>query len=318
MNAENTEEKKAPRPAGRRGRSSRHVVFVGPAEEIGTVLARLLDSASVVVDGVFSGDAAWRMPEGVALLGEPSGILTYLEGGAQVDDVYFSMGALEGRDTLLLYGLCQRHGVRCLALPPCVSSLGRRMQVAHQGNTVVLSLRPEPLSRWYNRALKRTLDLLLSLLFLLTLFPLVYVVMAVLTKWKSPGPIFRVHKRCGMDGRTVRCLTFRRETLQLVDRMPLVLGVFGGSLSMVGPRPLHPLGREAWLGEVNRYVARYPVKPGLTGLAQQEGLGDETADEARLQQRAQADAWYMEHWSIWLDLRLLLSAPFRVAPRVRT
>jgi putative colanic acid biosynthesis UDP-glucose lipid carrier transferase len=192
--------------------------------------------------------------------------------------------------------------------------LGRRMQVVHEGDVVVLSLCREPLSRWYNRALKRLLDLLLSLIFLLTLFPLVYVVMAVLTKWKSPGPVFRVHKRCGMDGREVRCLTFRHKAIQLVERMPLMLSVFGGNLSLVGPRPLHPLGREAWLRQVNRYVERYPVKPGLTGLAQQHGLGDETGDEARLQQRAGDDAWYMEHWSLWLDVRLLLSAPFRVSP----
>ena len=99
MNAENKAEKNTSRPAGR-ARRERHVVLVGPIEELAAICARLKDTPSASLDGIFSGSDSWRLPGGLTLLGTPSAVLSYLEGGAVVDDVYFSMGSLGREETL--------------------------------------------------------------------------------------------------------------------------------------------------------------------------------------------------------------------------
>lgn len=311
MSNQNTEASAAKRRLQGHGRR-RHAVLVGPMEDLRELSAELNRRPSgVAVDGVFSASASWQMPEGMELKGSPADLRSYLDGGNQVDDVYFILGSLGGEETRLLYGLCQQKGVRCLAVAPGVGALCRRMQASQVGDAVVLSLCREPLSRWWNRMLKRCLDVVLSLLFLLTLFPLIYVVVAVLTKWKLRGPVFRVDKICGMEGRVVRCLTFRYPLGRWLERTPLAMAVVRGYLSMVGPRPFQPGQEERYRQAVNRYTERSWTKPGLTGWAQLQGLGDETGEGGRLEERVREDVWYAEHWSLLLDLRILLRAAFR-------
>ena len=295
------------------GRSRRRrVVLVGPLEDLSELSVELKRyPKKVVIDGLFSSDASGRVPEGLELKGSCSDLRSYLAEGTAVDDVYFVLGSLGGEETRSLYGLCQQSGMRCLAVPPGVGGLRRRMQASQVGDAVVLSLCREPFSHWYNRLLKRCVDVLLSLLFLLTLFPLIYVVLAVLTKWKRLGSVFRVQKVCGMDGRVVRCLTFRLAASRWLKRTPLVMAVFRGDLSMVGPRPFQPGQEVSYRQAVNRYTERSWTKPGLTGWAQLQGLGDETGEGGRLEARVREDIWYAEHWSLWLDLGILLRAALR-------
>ena len=311
MSNQNTEGSAAKRKLqGRKGR--RHVVLVGPLEDLSELSVELMRRPSeLVIDGVFSSSASWQIPEGMTLKGSPSELRSYLADGNQVDDVYFILGSLGGEETRLLYGMCQQSGVRCLAVPPGVGALRRRMQASQVGDAVVLSLCREPFSRWYNRLLKRCLDVLLSLLFLLTLFPLIYVVVAVLTKWKHRGSVFRVQRVCGMDGRVLRCLTFRYPMRRWLERTPLVMSVFRGDLSLVGPRPFQPGQEVNYRQAVNRYTERCWTKPGLTGWAQLQGLGDETDEGGRLEARVREDVWYVEHWTLLLDLGILLRAAFR-------
>ncbi len=293
------------------GQSQHHAVLVGPGSELSGLSGMLSRrSSAVILDGVFSDDTSWVASAGLKLLGTTSDLLPWLETKPDVDEVYYSMGSLDHPSTLSLYGLCQRCGARCVALPAGISALQRRMNVSHEGDVVMLSLRNEPLSQLPARMLKRIVDIIISLLFLLTVFPVVYVVVAILTKWKNPGPVFLTHLRCGMNGRRLHLLTFRRAGHGLLAHMPLMLSVLRGDLSLVGPHPLRLSHLEGWLRLVNRYVQRYPVKPGLTGLAQQMGLGEESANGERLRRRAEADIRYMENWTLWTDVRLLLTAPF--------
>lgn len=191
-----------------------------------------------------------------------------------------------------------------------------------------------------DRSVKRTFDLALASTALIALLPL-FVVIAILIKLDSRGPIFFTQTRIGRSNQMFRVKKFRsmrvdgsddaghRSTERdddrvtrvgrvirrtSIDEMPQLLNVLSGSMSVVGPRP-HALGSRAadklfW--EVDsRYWHRHAAKPGLTGLAQVRGYRGATLVEADLQNRLQADLEYIENWSIWRDMKIIVLT-FRV------
>ncbi len=211
--------------------------------------------------------------------------------------------------------------------------------IANYGNTPTLIIANGPLGL-VDRTLKRAFDITLAGTALIVLLPL-FVVVALLIKRDTPGPIlftqirigrsnqmFRIKKFRSMrvdgsdgaghrsterdDDRITRVGRFIRRTS--IDELPQILNVLTGDMSIVGPRP-HALGSRAadklfW--EVDhRYWHRHAAKPGLTGLAQVRGYRGATLVEADLENRLQADLEYLENWSIWRDLMIIVLT-FRV------
>jgi putative colanic acid biosynthesis UDP-glucose lipid carrier transferase len=190
------------------------------------------------------------------------------------------------------------------------------------------SVRVTPLSRTHHAAMKRGLDVLISFVFLTSLFPLIYVVLAIAIKLSSPGPVFFVQEREGKMGRRFRCYKFRSMQLNAdtqqatqndprttgvgrfirrtnLDELPQFINVLKGEMSVVGPRP-HPM----WLNEkfsplIQNYMMRHFVKPGITGLAQIHGFRGETKRTEDMEGRVAKDIWYMENWSLGLDIRII-------------
>lgn len=191
-----------------------------------------------------------------------------------------------------------------------------------------------------DRTVKRAFDLVLAGAALITLMPL-FAVVAILIKCDTPGPIFFTQTRIGRGNQMFRMKKFRSMRVEgadgaghrstsreddrvtrigrfirrtSLDELPQLLNVLRGDMSIVGPRP-HALGSRAadklfW--EVDqRYWHRHAAKPGLTGLAQIRGYRGATLVEADLQNRLQADLEYIENWSIWRDLKIIVMT-FRV------
>ena len=159
----------------------------------------------------------------------------------------------------------------------------------------------------------------------------------------SPGPILFRQPRHGYNHRPVEVWKFRSMYAEAcdpaarrvvtrgdprvtrvgrfirrwsIDELPQLFNVLTGELSLVGPRP-HPVGavssrREAFEAIVEGYAARHKMRPGLTGWAQVHGLRGEIEDPAALCARVEHDLWYIENWSIWLDLRILALTPVRL------
>ena len=165
-----------------------------------------------------------------------------------------------------------------------------------------------------------------ALFFLALLWP----VIAMIIKRQSPGPILFRQARTGLDGKTFILLKFRSmhvnaeaDRLQAtkddprkfpfgdwmrrtnVDELPQFWNVLKGEMSIVGPRP-HMLAHTAFYSEqIDKYMVRHFVKPGLTGWAQVTGYRGETSELWQMEGRVKRDIWYMEHWSFWLDLRII-------------
>jgi putative colanic acid biosynthesis UDP-glucose lipid carrier transferase len=179
-------------------------------------------------------------------------------------------------------------------------------------------------------ALKRGFDILLASVALLLATPLL-VAIAISVKRSSPGPVFFKQRRYGLDGREFLVYKFRTMTVceddplmqatrfdlrvtrvgtflrrTSLDELPQLLNVIEGSMSLVGPRPHAVAHNEHYRKLVSGYMLRHKVRPGITGLAQVNGLRGETVDIERMRQRVAFDLEYLKHWSLGLDVRILL------------
>jgi putative colanic acid biosynthesis UDP-glucose lipid carrier transferase len=195
----------------------------------------------------------------------------------------------------------------------------------------ILSLRPEPLEDMSNSIKKRVFDIVFSLVIISCVLSWLTPLLAILIKLSSPGPVFFVQWRSGKDNKQFRCIKFRSlavnadaNTRQVtrgdtritpigrflrktnLDELPQFFNVLAGSMSVVGPRPHMLRHTEAYSKILGQYMIRHFVKPGVTGWAQVNGLRGEIKREDQLRKRIEHDIWYLEHWSPWLDIRIIL------------
>lgn len=190
----------------------------------------------------------------------------------------------------------------------------------------VIGLRESP-HFGLNIVVKRAMDLSLSLGGLLLLSP-VLLLIAVLIKLTSRGPVFYRQERCGLNGKTFQMLKFRSMRVDAeqqtgavwarrddprrtplgrflrqtsLDELPQLINVLRGDMSLVGPRPERPVFTDRFRKTIPNYMARHRVKAGITGWAQVNGWRGNTS----LRKRIQYDLYYITHWTPWLDLRIL-------------
>ncbi|RRV05768.1 undecaprenyl-phosphate glucose phosphotransferase [Pseudomonas sp. v388] len=183
---------------------------------------------------------------------------------------------------------------------------------------------------------KRAEDILLSSL-ILVLIALPLVVIAVAIKLTSPGPVLFRQRRYGLDGRPIEVWKFRSMSVQengaevrqatrndsrvtplggflrrtSLDELPQFFNVLRGDMSIVGPRPHAVAHNEQYRKQVSGYMLRHKVKPGITGWAQINGWRGETDTLDKMRKRVEFDLEYIEHWSIWLDLKIILLTLFK-------
>jgi len=204
-----------------------------------------------------------------------------------------------------------------------------RYPLQDTGHTLTAELRRAPLS-WKERALKRILDLVGASAALLVFAP-VMLVTALLIKLSSKGPVFFRQTRHGFGGRAFKIFKFRtmrvledgptivqaqkndprvtpigkwlRKTS--IDELPQLFNVLKGDMSLVGPRPHAAAHNTEYEQLIGQYAFRHHVKPGITGWAQVNGYRGETRTLDLMQKRVEYDLWYINHWSVWLDIRII-------------
>ncbi|WP_127752538.1 undecaprenyl-phosphate glucose phosphotransferase [Devosia sp. 1566] len=208
---------------------------------------------------------------------------------------------------------------------------------SYVGDVPVFDMADRPISDW-NLIFKWLFDKLVALVALIVLSP-VMVATAIAIKLESPGPVFFIQKRHGFNNELIRIFKFRSMRTDMIDQsasklvtkddprvtkvgkfirrtsideLPQLFNVLRGELSIVGPRP-HALQAKAenqlYYEAVEGYFARHRVKPGMTGWAQVNGWRGETDTIDKIMQRVNHDLYYIEHWSILLDLYIVLLTP---------
>lgn len=207
------------------------------------------------------------------------------------------------------------------------------------GSTWTAELRRSPLS-WAERAQKRLLDLGGAIVALIVFAPIMLIT-AILIKCTSQGPILFRQTRNGFNGRAFKIYKFRtmrvledgprvvqatrndprvtnigkwlRKTS--IDELPQIFNVLNGHMSLVGPRPHAAAHNSEYEQLIGLYAFRYHVKPGITGWAQVNGYRGETRALELMQKRVEFDLWYINNWSLWLDISILLRTLFATFSR---
>jgi putative colanic acid biosynthesis UDP-glucose lipid carrier transferase len=212
-------------------------------------------------------------------------------------------------------------------VPPTNESFN--MQSVFIDDIEVFASYTSPLEEPLNRLLKRVFDIVVSVI-ALTLTALLFPVVAIVIKVQSPGPLLFRQRRTGMDGKDFWCLKFRSMHVNAdsdrvqatkddprkypfgnfmrktnIDELPQFWNVLRGDMSIVGPRPHMLAHTEQYSALISKYMVRHFVKPGVTGWAQVTGFRGETSELWQMEGRVERDIYYIQHWSVWLDLRII-------------
>ena len=203
--------------------------------------------------------------------------------------------------------------------------------VNYIGGFPIITLRNEPLENLNNRIKKRIFDIVLSLIVTLLLLSWLIPIISLLIILDSKGKVLFSQNRAGRNNRIFRIYKFRTmNVMELdndfkqatkndsritkigaflrrtnLDELPQVLNVLIGHMSMIGPRPHVVKLNERYMYSINSYMARHFVKPGITGWAQVNGFRGETETSMLMQKRIEHDIWYMENWSLMLDIKII-------------
>ena len=310
----------------------RKVAFVGSYDNIVALYNEMVSSPykGYEIAGYFDDEPNDSFPEECKYIGKPSSVTDFLSQNSDIQEVYCCLPSVRKNEILPIINYCIRHLVHFYSVPNVTNYLHHRMFFNMFGSVPYLSLYREPLSKVGNRMVKRLFDVCFSLVFLVTLFPIILIVVSIITKLTMPGPIFFKQLRSGINGKEFYCLKFRSmkvndqaDTLQAtrddprktkwgnimrktnIDEFPQFINVLLGQMSVVGPRPHMVKQTEDYSKVINEYMVRHYMKPGITGWSQVTGYRGETKELSQMEKRVDHDIWYMEHWSFSLDLYII-------------
>jgi putative colanic acid biosynthesis UDP-glucose lipid carrier transferase len=237
-----------------------------------------------------------------------------------------------------IYRLIQNADQNCIRfkiVPDLGFFINKKMYIDYLKEIPVMMLRKEPLEDLGNRVKKRVFDLVVSSLVLIFILSWLVPLIAFLIWLESKGPVFFKQERSGKDNKVFYCLKFRsmyvneqshlqqatkndRRITRIgrflrrtsLDEFPQFINVLKGEMSIVGPRPHMLKHTDEYSQLIGMYMVRQFLKPGITGWAQVNGLRGETQTVSQMQQRVEHDLWYLENWSLILDLKIMYLTVF--------
>jgi Undecaprenyl-phosphate glucose phosphotransferase len=243
-----------------------------------------------------------------------------------IDHLYVALPLEEHVKMLGLVEITNREGVDLHVVPDLLQFIALRARLENLDGVPIISLNDVPL-RGFNSLLKRFIDVAISGSALLVI-SVPFALIALIIKWTSKGPVFYTQERMGLDGKAFQVLKFRSmyegaedETGPVwarendprctpvgrwlrrfdLDELPQLWNVVRGDMSIVGPRPERPYFVEQFKHRIPQYMLRHKVKAGITGWAQVNGWRGNTS----LEKRIEYDLYYIENWSVGLDLKIM-------------
>ncbi|MDO4196857.1 MAG: exopolysaccharide biosynthesis polyprenyl glycosylphosphotransferase [Prevotellaceae bacterium] len=308
------------------GYNTRFVTLVGSDKELERLYKKLIHNAS----WGYKLKSFYGSMKGLTSSGSIDDFIHLLDTPEKLrlgDELFLSVSRKEKELIERTARLCEKQVVKFYYVPMAEETLN--LQPALFDEQQVFTTYTSPLEDPLNKMVKRLSDIVMSLLFLIPtaiLLPLV----ALIIKIQSPGPIFFRQRRTGLEGHDFYCYKFRsmhvnKDADQVqatkndprkfafgnlmrktnIDELPQFWNVLRGDMSIVGPRP-HMLAHTKQYSElIDKYMVRHFVKAGVTGWAQVTGFRGETQHQWQMEGRVERDIWYIQNWSIWLDIRII-------------
>ncbi len=318
----------------KRGKNLRHIIVVGAGELGQKVVNRVVNSPwmGYKISAIFDDDAALQSSklQGIMVRGTISDVEKYVAKN-NIDEIWIALPfRSELRIKELLHDL-RYYTLNIKLIPDIFGFSLLNHSMTEVADLPVVNISASPMDG-VNRVLKRIEDTVISSLILLLIMPLM-LVLAVGVKISSPGPVFYRQKRVSWNGKDFMMLKFRSmpvtdESDGLVwgcaqqknvtrfgkfirrtsfDELPQFINVLKGDMAIVGPRPERTEFVEKFKQEIPGYMQKHMVKAGITGWAQINGWRGDTC----LKTRVEHDLYYIENWSLWFDLKIILLTIFK-------
>lgn len=317
-----------------RGYNLKHILLVGYSRAAEEYIDRLMDNPQwgYVACGILDNHIpAGTLYKGVKVLGS-LGNLEIILPENKMDEIAITL-SLKDYDYLeSIVSTCEKSGVHTKFIPDYNSLIPSKPYTEDLMGLPVVNIRYVPLTNTGNIFLKRVVDIVGALVGIVITSP-VMLVAALLIKLTSRGPVIFKQERVGLHNSSFYMYKFRSMELQSpkeekkawtvkddprvtavgkilrrtsLDELPQLFNILKGDMSLVGPRPERPLFVEKFKEEIPRYMVKHQVRPGLTGWAQVNGLRGDTS----IRKRVEYDIYYIENWTIWFDLKIILMTFF--------
>ena len=255
-----------------------------------------------------------------------------------VDEIYCSLKELNSNTVSKIRSFSNSNNINLKLIPDSGKLYSKDQSIEFYDDTlVVLNVKKLPFEFNENYIIKRVFDFFLAVFVCLFIMSWLIPILWVLIKIESKGPAIFSQKREGIDGKQFICYKFRSMKLNnqadkvhavendnrvtrlgalmrktSIDELPQFFNVLKGDMSVVGPRPHLPLLSSEYQKDVDDYLKRHLVKPGITGLAQVSGYRGEIKKKSDIKNRVRLDVFYIENWSFLLDVKIILMTVFNV------
>lgn len=319
----------------RSGRNLKHIILVGYSRAAEEYIDRIKQNPQwgYQVQGILDDKVkVGTTYKGVPILGKNQKLPEILEQN-DLDEIAITLGLSEYYKLERVVAQCEKSGVHTKFIPDYNNIIPTKPYTEDLQGLPVINIRHVPLTNTFNNFIKRVMDLA-GALCATVLFSPVMLLTAIMIKLTSPGPLIFKQERVGKHNKTFYMYKFRSMEVQKeqderqawtvkndprvtgigkfirktsIDELPQLFNVLKGEMSLVGPRPERPQFVEKFREEIPRYMIKHQVRPGMTGWAQVNGYRGNTS----IRKRIEYDLYYIENWTIGLDIKILFLTIFR-------
>lgn len=319
----------------RNGFNQKHILLVGYSSSAESMIDRVIANPQwgYQIHGIL--DDSHEIGEdyrGIKVIGRLTELESILDAN-QLDEIMITLQLSEYTKLAHVVASTEKSGVHTKFIPDYSNVIPTSPYTEDLLGLPVINIRHVPLMEGTNRFIKRTMDIVGSLI-CIVLFSPVMLICAIGVKLSSPGPVIFCQERVGLHNRPFKMYKFRSMTVQTdeeekdkwttkgdsrvtgigrimratsMDELPQLFNVLKGDMSLIGPRPERPFFVEKFKEEIPRYMVKHQVRPGMTGWAQVNGYRGDTS----IRKRIEFDLYYIENWTVGLDIRILFMTVFK-------
>lgn len=254
-----------------------------------------------------------------------------------IDEIYCSLTSLKKETVKEVSTFAKKHLIQVKLVPENTNIYSKSNLLQYYGTIPVLNPERLPFEKTETHIIKRLFDIIFSIITIIFIMSWLVPTMYIIVKLESKGPLFFKQKRTGLNGKDFFCYKFRSMKLNTesdkksatkndaritksgafirktsIDELPQFFNVFLGDMSVVGPRPHMNSQTLKFEKNINNYMQRHQVKPGITGLAQIKGFRGEIKKKEDIENRVRLDIFYIENWSFLLDFKIVAQTVFNI------
>ena len=319
----------------KKGFNQKHILLIGYSRAAESFIDRIRDNPQwgYLIRGVLDDHIERGTTyKGVKVIGRIENLSVILPEN-RLDEIAITLGIEEYENLGKIVSECEKSGVHTKFIPDYNGIIPTRPYTEDLLGLPVINIRYVPLTNTFNALVKRSMDILGSLFGIVITSPIMLVI-AVLIKCTSKGPLIFKQERVGLHNKSFNMYKFRSMVVQedsqekkewttkndprvtkigkfirktSIDELPQLFNILKGDMSLVGPRPERPYFVDKFKEEIPRYMVKHQVRPGLTGWAQVNGLRGDTS----IRKRVEYDLYYIENWTIGFDIKIIFMTFFK-------